>query len=196
MGDDFITENNVLNIGMSYNDIVGMNLKQPITGILNNYGYGEGEETYVWDEMWQKKAAEFGDFGLKDEPQMLALLYGDGDNGLFFTSKDGKKQIKLAKEFVEEYEALYFTPEATVAANAQRILQGVPRLDSPGSPDGWSFQCFIEYGYIKTADGGYVPDANVYYDSLFGLDWSNGDARSYGGVRFAVGKKWFFAFWS
>jgi len=166
---------------------------ESIAKVLDSHDFGKGQESWLWDPLYKDLADELGDFfELSDEPQIGAVLYGPDMNGLFYTGKKVKEQIKLAEEFVGKHKDAgvdYFSPADIISCNIQRIGQDAPRLDSSNSPDGWSFQRFVEYGLIKTPGGLWVPDAGVRGNGQFHFCRSNDDANSGGGVRFAVRKK-------
>jgi|GEM_PF-1698198 len=157
-------------------------------------GYKWGNE-WRWKLLWNDKNEVFGDYGLKDEPQLFVLLRSEGKDGLFFTNMRTKRQISKANKFLAANEGMdYLSPTAYLSA--QIILASESKDGTAGLLDyndgDWTFTMFPQFsadGFVETAVGHCVPCmfVSVLANGQLGLGRSDGDTGLRGGLRFAVG---------
>ena len=156
-------------------------------------GY-KGDTHYQWEPLWKDKADVFGDYGLKDKPQLFVMLRGDGKDNLFFTNTKVSEQIVKAKKlFADKPGTDYLTLAAYVSAQVVRAdnsKDGTKGLIDFNDGD-WTFTRlpqFSEDGFIETSDGRNVPNVYVNGGGRFKLRGSYVDANSREGFRFAMGE--------
>lgn len=156
-------------------------LVSKLDAVRRDHGY-DGSEEFVWDELWKDMSEKFAGFGLKDEPQLIAMLIGPDEDGLFFTNNDANTQITLSDEFMaQNLGVIPLSPAAYVCCNIARAARREVLLDKP------TYTRFLQYGWFDVpGDGQCVPDAYLSDNGRLEFCGSFGAADSVTGVRFAV----------
>jgi len=152
----------------------------------------EWDNEWRWASFWSDKNEVFGDYGLKDEPQLFVLLRGEGKDGLFFTNTYIFEQIAKAKEFFTEKEGTtYLSPAAYISAQiilAPESEDGTAGLLDYNDGD-YTFTMFPQFsddGFIETTGGRCVPNMLVYDVGRLRMGGSYGCVFSHEGLRFVV----------
>jgi len=130
----------------------------------------EWEDEWRWKPLWDDKKEVFGNYGLKDEPQLFVLLRGEGKDGLFFTDTGIAEQITKANEFFAANQgtvylspAAYLCTQTVLASESEDGTVGL--LDyNDGDYTFTMFPQFSEDGFIeitarRASEDGFIETA-------------------------------------